>query len=1481
MISGSSLKCDQCTAEFLIESDLLQHIHSHHLNDRTTNTFTLFTIIDAAIATHQQSKRSPSQSKTRPARRAESISRMPHSQPSIILEDSFGPSFVSVDDTGSQPSGSNSWANKLFAMQSGMGKSVKSQSTNTHGASRPVNNSSSNQPHMLPGAHYSCPLCMKVFLSRLDLDLHRRNKHVEKKSVDALYKCSICSKDFDHEKKLLTHVSSKHKNETANQPAQQRITAKKGNTASNGHANIKHTCSLCAKVFPSQSDLNRHTLTDHISQPGYRPIRSGAKTNSENSNQPPPKTGIKGGLYKCTTCKQEFNTKRKLKSHAEQEHGEKAFCSICSKVFASALALSQHDLVKHSLAADPRESTSIEQKGENEKNDDVLPFTSSYACSLCSKVFLSPSFLDHHQQSKHGEHITDKSSTPVSLSTAVTTTKSATPSSVRNVPRQKKTQLEEPRIVTADVPRKSLILDTSITTTSLSQSDLDSHRRSKNVEKNSSKKSKQPVNSVDTLLYKCSICSKDFDHEQKLLNHVKSKHEIVTPSQSKTKVPTASSGHANIKEVNLTQHSKQAMMDHYSCSLCAKVFPSQSDLNRHTLTDHISQPGYRPIRSGAKTNSENSNQPPPKTGIKGGLYKCTTCKQEFNTKRKLKSHAEQEHGEKAFCSICSKVFTSVLALSQHDLVKHSIAADPRESTSIDQKGGRDEKMFLSPSFLDLQMQSKHSEHIQQKIFPDKNSATLPLSAAVVVVGADTAIATATQPPQHSSSMPPAGPDNPKRRRRRARPSVRNAPGKDALSPEQPTSNWEEEFQQPQLEETQILKEDDVPLKPLSDTIKTKLSSLQMISSDRQSGSGVPISHDDYDCDTSLYDEEEEEDDDSSVLSTEQYACPLCTKVFLSPVDLDRHQKSKHDEEQTPISIGSLLNGTGSSESVHTCLICAKEFNGEENLKRHLRTDHTNAQHSTSMRIYDYYSFAPNPPATVSITSEQYKSNTIGIVQVKKDENDSSTSSAIHESAESSTYNCSLCAKKFDLERRLHGHMIKKHPQKAICIICGIMFKNNVALKQHLDFKHHNSQSCSICRTEFKNNIASQKYVDNQHVEQAYCPICEKEVENISAHMTAQHSRCLLCGKNCRKYKKLQKHMDVAHKVNLTCCKCVQEMKWKLLREKSRKHSKKPMVTSSTTTDGAYNKKLMAGSNWLDDDSSISSSRYAFSLTDDDESQQGEKDGEPSHSTVNIIMTTRKECSANLSNTSEIESTYYSCSFCAQNFDLERRLNVHMQTKHGVEAMCIVCGKECKNSLILQQHWNQKHHGRADNCTTCGAIEKLYVDSSQRDTSNCIICSKEVARITVHMNAMHSTCVICAKSCGTYRKLQRHMDGTHNVTCFICAQEIKRNLDLSQRQYADHSDTTHPPVGDDGRKELLNKVHWEAIPQQSTEKKEDEYESSENSVILASPKDFYLPSHRDSHRHQRRKHRAQGGPLSKSIAATGIKRAEYSITDNSK
>ena len=79
-----------------------------------------------------------------------------------------------------------------------------------------------------------------------------------------------------------------------------------------------------------------------------------------------------------------------------------------------------------------------------------------------------------------------------------------------------------------------------------------------------------------------------------------------------------------------------------------------------------------------------------------------------------------------------------------------------------------------------------------------------------------------------------------------------------------------------------------------------------------------------------------------------------------------------------------------------------------------------------------------------------------------------------------------------------------------------------------------------------------------------------------------------------------------------------------------------------------------------------------------------------------------------------------------------------------------------------------------------------------------------------------------------------MDGTHNVTCFICAQEIKRNLDLSQRQYADHSDTTHPPVGDDGRKELLNKVHWEAIPQQSTEKKEDEYESSENSVILACP-----------------------------------------------
>eukprot|EP01036_Dinobryon_divergens_P023718 gene23718-32098_t len=1181
--SGSSLKFDNnCIAEeCAFESELLQHTLSnqHH---RTANTITLSTIIDAAIATHQQLEFSTTRHSvfkscgTASAHRAESTRRMTSSQHSTV-KDICGPSIISIAET-TQPPWSSTWANKLFSMQSGI----------VDGGSPPcIIDSSKNQSDnatksasiMLPGAHHACPICKKVFLSQSDLDSHRRNKHVEKKvsetvikpqnSIGSLHKCSISSKKFDHEQKLLSHVKSKHEKETAEQSKANKPPIISAKVAAVPQKKIvqshltkpgvkdHHSCSLCAKVFLSQSDLNRHTLSDHSPQPGKLPKqsrtkttsesnsklykcstcaeefnteqklkrheekkhrekpfcficskefknlealsqhdlakhsiaadasgltsidleeddcgmpvittkqawrthprkefdsltsfdsnsntdgttcdhssqpghlpkrsrRSRTKTNSENDSNEPLKTEMKGELYKCCTCAEEFNTEQKLKRHEEKKHGEKPFCFICSKEFKHVEALSQHDLAKHSIAADARESTSIVLK----EDDCGTPVISNYECSLCSKMFLSPSILDHHKHSKHGEDIAKQSSTALPLSTVKATqplqhSVSMPPvglahgPSVDNAsdltgtnavsPRQfQRPQLEEPWIATAVVPWKSV-------------SDY------------------QPLSFVD-LLHKCSICSKEFDHEQKLLSHVKSKHEKETVEQSKAKPPIITVTFAATPRKEIVQ---------------------SSDLNNHTLSDHSSPSGHLP-------NPRNNSIQLSKTEMKGGLYKRSTYAEEFNAEEDV-----QIHGENA---VCSKVLESVQVRSQHDLLlKNSMAAYYRELIFIDHKFGIENgdgvlpvpsryeclqcsKMFLSSSFLDQHHQIKHAER-QQKNIPDKNSIALSLSTTVV----DMETATATEVPlQHSASMPPEDLANPSKH------DVSGSAGTDTVSPRQ--ANLEVEILLPQLEEPWIIKAE-LPLKSLSDMLAAKLNSLQ-ITSNNHSASVVPISHDQYGIDSLLQSPNgENEDDDSSMVSTEYYACQLCTKVFLSTVDLDRHQKSKHNENQTPISIGSL----------------------EQNLKTHLLKDHSNAHTSESMHIYGDHSPVSNEPATVLKTDNS--------------DNDSSTISAINE-APNSIYHCSFCSKKFDLNKRLYCHMIKRHAQKAICIICGITFKNNKSLQQHWDCKHNGSQKCSICKKELRHNLASQKYVDYQHVEQAYCPICAKEVENISAHMNVQHS----------------------------------------------------------------------------------------------------------------------------------------------------------------------------------------------------------------------------------------------------------------------------------------------------------------------------------------------------------------------------------------
>ena len=270
------------------------------------------------------------------------------------------------------------------------------------------------------------------------------------------------------------------------------------------------------------------------------------------------------------------------------------------------------------------------------------------------------------------------------------------------------------------------------------------------------------------------------------------------------------------------------------------------------------------------------------------------------------------------------------------------------------------------------------------------------------------------------------------------------------------------------------------------------------------------------------------------------------------------------------------------------------------------------------------------------------------------------------------------------------------------------------------------------------------------------------------------------------------------KHNISCFFCIRVLKKKLTKHSpaySDKSVLEPMTTKNDYKDRKNSpelKMLERQSNATNED--CGSLEYRYPLSNICSYSNGCEENE-SNDLANAI--TMKDRSTNAKSSSVIGSGY-TCFICMKTFELEQRFRVHQLAKHGEKEVCIICGKECKNNLVLRQHWDQKHKGRSDNCPTCGTELKsnfplqMYVNNQSTETTKCIICLETPlcpGRSSQHMNSMHSQCIICDKSCGSYRNRQRHMDAAHNVTCFVCAQDLRKNMDALEQQLASRSEHT--------------------------------------------------------------------------------------------
>ena len=187
-----------------------------------------------------------------------------------------------------------------------------------------------NGPQLQPTQIFKCPKCDNSLKDKIALE-----KHLESHKTIEI-KCKTCGERFDKESDLEFHSIYEHVNiyqwNCMKCPFQtnEKMSLKK-------HFDIKHTdkqsiyqCESCKREFESQWHLKNHIRDEHgkIEECSHFKENRCKFANTCWKKHIDLQSGLKNVLFICFSCKQSFKTINDLMSHKKKEHIE--FCKPCS-----------------------------------------------------------------------------------------------------------------------------------------------------------------------------------------------------------------------------------------------------------------------------------------------------------------------------------------------------------------------------------------------------------------------------------------------------------------------------------------------------------------------------------------------------------------------------------------------------------------------------------------------------------------------------------------------------------------------------------------------------------------------------------------------------------------------------------------------------------------------------------------------------------------------------------------------------------------------------------------------------------------------------------------------------------------------------------------------------------------------------------------------------------------------------------------------
>ncbi|XP_012263363.2 zinc finger protein Xfin-like isoform X2 [Athalia rosae] len=524
-------------------------------------------------------------------------------------------------------------------------------------------------------AAFACGVCLKICADNTQLLNHVNMYHGGSKlqvSEQRRYSCTICGRQHDSRKKLITHVSI-HNVDPGYDPASfvqlnsnyysENYNSNEANDQTlevDADEGEKMDCYICYKSFPSEDHLIRHQRNAHKSEP-LAPMGesagNGSGTGSVSGNGNRAQYHL---FFVCELCGSSHPSKWERWLHVSSIHSNEPAIrcdrDTCGKIFATRSLRNDH--VQHHTAQGASPNTcEICGKLWGSRVDywkhvmGVHSDTVPLICGVCLKVFPDVIQLSGHVKAKHwpltnGDFSCDICGRPYSNKSKMSRHRKIHGLEADNyINNSVNETLNDLRRLEYSVPDSDLNCELCANLKFANLEELCNHRRN--------------VHS----LFPCDLCNKCYGRTSHLWKHVNRVHK----------------GHEDV-----------------TCCYCLKTSASREHLAAHIAKIHRYEPETKKeIRESLNSKSPNEEDETPhhcekcnkgfhkryllRRHMKGCqnyrkdpgalLTRCRACERIFKDRASLQKHLENHHSTYT-CHLCNEDVTSKLGIMTHNRVHH-------------------------------------------------------------------------------------------------------------------------------------------------------------------------------------------------------------------------------------------------------------------------------------------------------------------------------------------------------------------------------------------------------------------------------------------------------------------------------------------------------------------------------------------------------------------------------------------------------------------------------------------------------------------------------------------------------------------------------------------------------------------------------------------------------------------------------------------